>query len=72
MLTAQSILVALLAYAGIGLVFGLAFVGWGVSRVDPGARGAGVMFRLMILPGTAALWPLLASRWLRAGREDRT
>jgi hypothetical protein len=56
------------AYAGAGLVFALAFLwpGGGVERVDPGAKGAGAGFRLIVLPGVVALWPLLAARW-RAG-----
>jgi hypothetical protein len=55
-------------YAGAGLVFALAFLrpGGGVERVDPGAKGTGALFRLIVLPGVAALWPLLLSRW-RAG-----
>jgi len=39
-------------------------VGKGVDRIDPNARGAGLGFRLLILPGSAALWPLLLRRWI--------
>jgi hypothetical protein len=56
-------------YAIIGLLFGLSFVTWGVSRIDPSARGAGVGFRLIILPGVMTLWPLMARRWLRGMNE---
>jgi hypothetical protein len=52
-------------YLAAGLVFALAFVTTGVQRVDPAARGAPWGFRLLILPGAAALWPLLLARWLR-------
>jgi hypothetical protein len=54
------------AYAVAGLVFASAFVIWGVQRVDPAAKGAPLGFRLLILPGCAALWPLLLSRWMRS------
>jgi hypothetical protein len=54
------------AYVAAGVVFAAAFVTWGVQRVDPAARGARLGFRLLILPGSAALWPLLLRRWLRA------
>jgi hypothetical protein len=57
---------ALTAYAAIGLGFGVAFVTAGVSRLDARAAGAGWGFRLLILPGAALFWPLLATRWLRA------
>lgn len=53
------------AYALVGVGFGLVFVTVGVARVDPAARGAGWGFRLLVFPGAAALWPLLAWRWLR-------
>jgi hypothetical protein len=60
-------LVALLeAYAGAGLLFAAAFVTSGVGRVDPVAEHAPWGFRLAILPGVAALWPLLLRRWIAA------
>ena len=52
-------------YAAVGLAFAVAFVIRGVQRVDPAAKGAPLGFRLLILPGSAALWPLLLRRWLR-------
>ncbi len=65
---AQLIVNALIVYAALGLVFALCFVTRGVERLDPSAKGAGVGFRLLILPGAAALWPLLAWRWLRGAQ----
>jgi hypothetical protein len=52
-------------YAACGLVFAVPFVAVGIHRVDPLAAGSGVAFRLIILPGVAALWPLLLARWVR-------
>jgi len=63
---ARGILAVTGAYLGIGLLFGLPFVAFGIQRVDPAARGTGWGFRLLVLPGVVALWPLLASRWLRS------
>ncbi len=54
------------AYAAVGVVFAAVFAVWGVARVDPAAKGAPLGFRLLILPGCAALWPLLLRRWMRA------
>ena len=56
---------ALAVYAGLGLLFAVAFVIRGVARIDPQAEGGSWGFRLAILPGVAALWPLLARRWAR-------
>ncbi len=55
-----------LVYAGLGLVFGLAFVWKGAGRLDPDAARGTWGFRLLILPGSAALWPLLLLRWVRS------
>jgi hypothetical protein len=50
-------------YAACGLAFAVALVTAGIGRLDPAARGASVAFRLLIVPGTVALWPLLAAKW---------
>lgn len=57
---------ALTLYAVMGVVFAIAFVARGISRIDTHAEGAGLAFRLIVFPGIAALWPFLLSRWLRA------
>lgn len=57
------------AYAFAGLIFAALFVAFGVSKVDSQSRGSSLGFRLLILPGCAALWPLLALRWSRASGE---
>jgi len=59
----------LIAYAGLGLAFGVAFVWFGVERLDSEAKGAGPGFRLLILPGVAAFWPLLLQRWVQGMAE---
>jgi len=55
-------------YCIAGLLFAPFFAFKGVQRVDPAAAGGTLGFRLIILPGVVALWPLLALRWLRGGR----
>jgi hypothetical protein len=64
-----SLVLAATIYAWLGLLFGLAFVTYGVTRVDTAARGTGWGFRLLILPGVVALWPLLLRRWLQGAAE---
>lgn len=56
---------ALAVYVAIGVGFAVAFVTFGVQRIDAAARGSGWAFRLLISPGSAALWPLMLSRWVR-------
>jgi hypothetical protein len=55
---------AFLLYLAMGVAFGIPFVWRGVHRIDPAAPGSTWGFRLLILPGVVALWPLLAVRWL--------
>ncbi len=57
-------------YSGIGLAFALWFVISGIDRLDPAARGAGPFFRALILPGAAALWPMLLLRCVRRPAHD--
>ncbi len=52
-------------YGLIGLVFGLWFVVRGVGRVDLVARDGSRGFRILILPGVAAFWPLFVWRLVR-------
>jgi len=56
-------------YLGLGVVFAIAFVTIGVGGLDPVAREGTVGFRLLILPGAAALWPLLALRWISGAKH---
>lgn len=53
----------LAAYLLAGVGFAGAFHGRGLVRVDPAARGAGWLFRVLVTPGIVALWPWLAWRW---------
>lgn len=62
---ANGIVVALGLYLLAGLAFAVPFLLRGIARVDPAAHGSGVGFRLIVLPGVIAMWPLLARRWLR-------
>lgn len=56
------------AWLGAGFVFALAFVIWGVQRVDPAAVGATWGVRLLLIPGAAIFWPRLLWLWV-SGRE---
>jgi hypothetical protein len=69
MAIAEAFVVALAAYMIIGVVFAIPFLLVGVQRIDVQARGAGTGFRLLIVPGVAALWPLLLRRWIRGLSE---
>ncbi|GAB4022572.1 hypothetical protein [Spirosoma koreense] len=52
-------------YLLIGLIFGLYFIGWGAARLDHEAKGMRLAVRLLLLPGSAILWPLLFQKLFR-------
>ena len=57
---------AITMYALAGAIFAIAFVARGIDRLDLAARGSGVAFRLIVIFGAAALWPLLLRKWIGA------
>ena len=59
---------AIQAYAAAGLLFAVPFLIRGAERVDPHLAASPVTVRLLILPGVAIFWPLLAWRWI-TGRQ---
>jgi len=55
---------ALAVYAAVGIVAALAFVAFGVTRVQAAPVSLGA--RILLLPGAAALWPYVLLRWIKA------
>ena len=62
---ASGLLLMLGAYGVAGAVFALGFAAWGVARIDPAAVGMRWPARLLVVPGAAALWPLLLWKCMR-------
>ena len=68
MRAAEFFVASLSVYGLTGAVFAVAFVLFGIQRIDPVAEHSPIGFRLIVMPGVAALWPLLLGRWLRVRR----
>ena len=62
---AQLVVTASAAYYAGGVTFAALFAARLVERLDPAARRATLGFRLIIVPGAAALWPYLLLRLAR-------
>jgi hypothetical protein len=66
---AQVIVALFELYALAGVAFAVLFLPRGVGRLDPRVAGAPKTLKLLILPGVAALWPLLAWRSIAGTSE---
>ncbi len=67
---AETLILLVQIWGGIGVVVSIAFLTVGLSQIDEDARGA-VTFRPLLLPGILVLWPLVLWRWwvLATGRD---
>lgn len=61
--SAQTLLTAGQVYVWAGIAVAVVFLGWGLDRIEPKARGAW-MFRPLLIPGVVLIWPLVLWRWL--------
>lgn len=69
---AEIILLVVGSYAFLGAAFATAFVVRGVAQVDHAAAQGPWTFRMLIWPGSAALWPVMMMKWIRAARTARS
>jgi len=56
------------AYLAVGLVCALPFAVL-VQRLEPSARDASPLFRVLIVPGAVLLWPVILRRAARSLRR---
>ena len=62
----SAILYGLAFYAAAGVVTALAFVSVGLSQVLHPPMAATLGARILLLPGSFALWPYILIRWWKA------
>lgn len=68
-MTAETLLMIAEGYGWIGLAVALAFLLWGIDRIDAAARGA-YPFRVLLVPGIVVLWPLVLVRWMQVSQSE--
>jgi len=54
------------AYLIVGFIIGLWFIFKGVQKVDHGMKEVKWILRLMILPGTMILWPVMLQKYFKS------
>jgi len=70
MIIIKIILIITAIYLLFGLLFAILFVIKGVEKVDEGAHGGTVGFRIIIIPGAMAFWPLLMRKWIKSQKQN--
>ncbi|HLH90931.1 MAG TPA: hypothetical protein VKX28_20970 [Xanthobacteraceae bacterium] len=65
----DAILLAVALYAAIGVATAIAFISVGISQVLPHPTPVTLGARLLILPGSFALWPCILLRWRKTRRH---
>jgi hypothetical protein len=65
----MALLCLLIAYVAVGSAVALVFVIVGVTQVQPMPVTVGA--RILLLPGTFLLWPLVVVRWHKSRGGDR-
>lgn len=66
----QLVLIIVGLYLVIGVVASVALHMRGLSKIDHGVKGTSVWFRLIITPGLIVFWPLMLSKWSKAGELE--
>ncbi len=57
------------AYLAIGFLFAIWFVATGVNRLDENMRHSPWQVRLLLIPGSVALWVVLLKKWMNAAKS---
>lgn len=55
----------------VGVLVAVPFLAFAAGRVVEGTAGSSLAFRLLMVPATALLWPVVLHRWITAGRRER-
>ena len=48
-----------------GVLFVIAFLMNGLEKIDEGAHGSTIGFKIIIIPGVIVFWPVLLSKWMK-------
>lgn len=61
----QLVLIIVLIYLMLGVLFVIPFLLKGLTKVDEGAHGGTIGFKIIIIPGVIVFWPVLLKKWMR-------
>ena len=67
----EIMLIVVAIYLVLGILFVVPFLLKGLTKVDEGACGGTIGFKIIIIPGVIVFWPVLLSKWMKANRDHR-
>ena len=65
----EAVLIIVSIYPVLGVLFVFPFLVKGLTKVDKGAHGGTIGFKIIIVPGVIVFWPVLLSKWVKANRK---
>ena len=61
----EILLIIAAIYLVLGVLFVIPFLMKGLNKVDEGANGSTIGFKIIIIPGVIVFWPVLLSKWMK-------
>ena len=61
----ETLLIIAAVYLVLGLFFVIPFLIKGLNKIDEGAHGSTIGFKIIIIPGVIVFWPVLLRKWMR-------
>ena len=62
----EILLIIVAVYLVVGVLFVIPFLMKGLTKVDEGAQGSTIGFKIIIIPGVIVFWPVLLSKWMKS------
>ena len=61
----EVLLIIAAIYLALGVIFVIPFLMKGLNKVDEGAHGSTIGFKIIIIPGVIVFWPVLLKSWVK-------
>jgi hypothetical protein len=65
----EVILIIAAVYFLLGILFVIPFLTKGLTKVDEGAHGGTIGFKIIIIPGVIVFWPVLLRKWIKRKKQ---
>ena len=62
----QILLIVAAIYLVLGVLFVIPFLMKGLNKIDEGAHGSTIGFKIIIIPGVIVFWPVLLGKWMKS------